>query len=128
MTSFFSLESETGLALIRKIHSDLSILSKVLRGVALITNDIFELASDLMKQKTPETWMGMWEGPENPSKFMKDVIVNVTAVFAWKDAAKSGKLLNSPIQMFKLFNPPTFLNALRQMTARKSILCQLITI
>jgi dynein heavy chain 2 len=120
LTSFFSLESENGLKLIRQIHNDLSVLSKVLRGVTLITNDIFELASNLMKQKTPESWLAIWEGPETPSAFMKDVIVNVTAVFAWKDAAKSGKLLTSPIQLSKLFNPPTFLNALRQMTARKS--------
>ena len=133
LTSFFSLESENGLKLIKTIHNDLTTLSKVLRGVALITNDIFELAGDLMKQKTPESyfplsslsnfwlrWLNMWEGPETPSAFMKGVIENAASVFAWKDAAKSGELLGNPIQLSKLFNPPTFLNALRQITARKS--------
>lgn len=59
LTSFFSLEAENGLKLVRKIHSDLTILSKVLRGACLLTNDIFDLASDLMKQMTPESYVLM---------------------------------------------------------------------
>lgn len=129
LNSFFTLELENSLKLVKKVHGDLTVLSKILRGAALVSNEIFDLALDLMQAKTPEgtclvlssAWQAMWEGPENPSTFMKDVMANAIAVSNWRDAVKAGTLLSNPIQLSKLFNPLTFLNALRQQTARKGL-------
>lgn len=61
----------------------------------------------------------MWEGPENPSNFMKDSVANTVAVSALRDKATEGKALDAPISLSRFFNPNTFLNALRQLTSRK---------
>lgn len=70
---------------------------------------------------TGNSWLAIWEGPENPTSFMKAVVKNTNCVLTWKEESRIGKLLNHPINLSNLFNPTIFLNALRQVTARKSI-------
>ncbi|KAJ3390612.1 Cytoplasmic dynein 2 heavy chain 1 [Lobulomyces angularis] len=118
--SFFSFELISALSLVKKIHADLTFLSKVLRGNALISNDIFDLATSLMKIKTPGSWLALWEeGPENPTSFMREAMQNTISVNNWREKSAQGVLLDSPIQLSRLFNPLIFLNALRQSTSRK---------
>jgi dynein heavy chain 2, cytosolic len=108
-----------GITLIRKIHVDLSSISKILRGTQLMTDDVTQIATSLMKSETPAPWMSLWEGPENPQSFLKDVVTNTVAIDGWRSKALNGSLFSSPLTLANLFTPLTFLNALRQQTSRK---------
>ncbi|KAI8842138.1 dynein heavy chain and region D6 of dynein motor-domain-containing protein [Chytridium lagenaria] len=110
-----------------QIHSDLSSISKVLRGTLLMTSDVHAVSSSLMISETPKSWMGLWEGPESPQDYMKDVIHNAMAVDAWRGKMTNGSLFGEPLQLCALFNPVTFLNALRQQTSRKRKFILLLT-
>jgi hypothetical protein len=63
--------------------------------------------------------MDLWEGPENPTVFMRDCVNITVAVLALRDKAVEGKALTDTIQLSKFMNPNTFLNALRQLTSRQ---------
>ncbi|KAJ3098912.1 Cytoplasmic dynein 2 heavy chain 1 [Phlyctochytrium planicorne] len=118
--SFLTLELVNALSLLRKIHADLSGISKVLRGTALLSNDVMAVAGSLLKSETPKAWLSLWEGPESPQDYMRESINNSLAVDTWRNKASgNGNLFAEPLQLCNLFNPITFLNALRQQTSRK---------
>ena len=49
--SFLQLERYNGILLVQKIHENLAALSKVIRGVHLITNEIQDFAKDLLQNE-----------------------------------------------------------------------------
>ena len=49
--SFLQLERYNGIQLVQTIHENLAALSKVIRGVSLITNEIQEYAKDLLQNE-----------------------------------------------------------------------------
>ena len=49
--SFLQLERYNGIQLVQLIHENLAALSKVIRGVSLITNEIQEYAKDLLQNE-----------------------------------------------------------------------------
>ena len=49
--SFLQLERYNGIQLVQTIHENLASLSKVIRGVSLITNEIQEYAKDLLQNE-----------------------------------------------------------------------------
>ena len=51
MQSFLQLERYNGIQLVQKIHENLASLSKVVRGINLITNEIQEYAKDLLQNE-----------------------------------------------------------------------------
>lgn len=68
----------------------------------------------------PPAWDRAWEGPESPTEYCRSVVRRAVAVEAWWGAAKSGALLSgAPLDLSDLFHPGTFLNALRQFSARQ---------
>jgi hypothetical protein len=84
-----------------------------------MTNDIMAVATSLMKAETPASWLSLWEGPENPQSFMRDTVQNALYLDSWKAKSQQGSLLAGTLKLSHLFNPMTFLNALRQFTSRK---------
>jgi hypothetical protein len=52
--SFLQLERYNGIQLVQKIHENLAALSKVIRGISLITNEIQEFAKDLLQNEVSE--------------------------------------------------------------------------
>ena len=60
----------------------------------------------------------MWDGPEDPMMYIKIVVEKATAVQSWNNAVDKNRLLDTELNMSDLFNPGTFLGALRQQTAR----------
>ncbi|KAJ3042257.1 Cytoplasmic dynein 2 heavy chain 1 [Rhizophlyctis rosea] len=119
VTTFLTLELTNALELIRRIHSDLSNVSKVIRGTMLVTNDILDIATSLMKGETPETWLSLWEGPEEPQTYLRECVTKGLAVDTLKEKANRGTIFDASVQLANLYNPVTFLNALRQQTSRK---------
>ena len=49
--SFLQLERYNGIQLVQTIHENLAALSKVIRGISLITNEIQEYAKDLLQNE-----------------------------------------------------------------------------
>ena len=68
--------------------------------------------------QTPLSWLSKWDGPEDPMQYLRGLVARAMAVQTWVEKAEGGRLLNDTLDLSDLFHPDTFLNALRQQTAR----------
>jgi dynein heavy chain 2 len=59
-------------------------------------------------------------GPEDPLAWLRALVSKALALGEWQARVGTGVLLKSPLALTELFRPETFLNALRQQTARLS--------
>ncbi|XP_028817493.1 cytoplasmic dynein 2 heavy chain 1 isoform X3 [Denticeps clupeoides] len=116
--SFVVLEQFNAVRLVQGIHHSLAALSKVIRGTSLLTADVHKLASALLSQECPLSWQNKWEGPEDPMQYLRAVVARALAIQGWVEKAERHGLLNDTLDLSELFHPDTFLNALRQETAR----------
>ena len=69
------------------------------------------------------TWLKKWDGPGEPLHFLRGLVFRAIAVKSWVERAENGRLLNDTLDLSELFHPDTFLNALRQQTARSVFSC-----
>ncbi|XP_047247257.1 cytoplasmic dynein 2 heavy chain 1 isoform X2 [Girardinichthys multiradiatus] len=122
--SFIALEQFNAIRLVQNIHQSLAALSKVIRGTQLLTPDVQKLATALLNQECPVTWQNKWEGPEEPMQYLRAVVARALAIQSWIERANRQALLSDILDLSELFHPDTFLNALRQETAR-SIGCSM---
>ena len=60
----------------------------------------------------------MWEGPATPHDYCRAVVARATAIEGWHQRCAAGSLLSAVVDLSQLFHPHTFLNALRQQSAR----------
>ncbi|CAF4415162.1 unnamed protein product, partial [Rotaria sp. Silwood2] len=116
--SFLQLERYNGIQLVQTIHENLASLSKVIRGISLITNEIQEYAKDLLQNETPQTWQDRWEGPTDSLQYLRAVVSKAKAMQQIITSIKDQDIFSQTINLSDLFRPDTFLNALRQQTAR----------
>ncbi|KAI8896032.1 dynein heavy chain and region D6 of dynein motor-domain-containing protein [Globomyces pollinis-pini] len=117
--SFFDLELQNGLELVQKIHNDLGNISKILRGTVLLSNEVQSIGSSLILGETPKIWSSIWEGSEKAQIYIESVILKATSVNKYRDTVIAGSFFSLPFQISNLYNPITYLNALRQQTSRK---------
>ncbi|XP_038123892.1 cytoplasmic dynein 2 heavy chain 1 [Cyprinodon tularosa] len=122
--SFIALEQFNAIRLVQSIHQSLAALSKVIRGTQLLTPEVQKLATALLNQECPVNWQNKWEGPEEPMQYLRAVITRALAIQSWVERASRQALLSDILDLSELFHPDTFLNALRQETAR-SIGCSM---
>ncbi|XP_009895076.2 cytoplasmic dynein 2 heavy chain 1 [Dryobates pubescens] len=118
ISSFIMLEQFNAIRLVQSIHQSLASLSKVIRGTSLLSSEVQRLASALLNQKCPITWQSKWEGPEDPLQYLRSLVARALAIQNWVEKAEKQKLLSDTLDLSELFHPDTFLNALRQETAR----------
>ncbi|CAF2056597.1 unnamed protein product [Rotaria magnacalcarata] len=118
--SFLQLERYNGIQLVQTIHENLASLSKVIRGISLITNEIQEYAKDLLQNETPQTWQDRWEGPTDSMQYLRVVVSKAKAMQQITSSTKDRDIFSQTISLSDLFRPDTFLNALRQQTARET--------
>ncbi|CAF3536266.1 unnamed protein product [Rotaria sordida] len=118
--SFLQLERYNGIQLVQTIHENLASLSKVIRGISLITNEIQEYAKDLLQNETPQTWQDRWEGPTDSMQYLRVVVSKAKAMQQIATSIKDRDIFSQTINLSDLFRPDTFLNALRQQTARET--------
>ncbi|XP_040514464.1 cytoplasmic dynein 2 heavy chain 1 isoform X1 [Gallus gallus] len=116
--SFITLEQFSAIRLVQSVHQSLASLSKVIRGTSLLSSEVQRLASALINQKCPPTWQSKWEGPEDPLQYIRSLVARALAIQNWVEKAEKQKLLSDTLDLSELFHPDTFLNALRQETAR----------
>ncbi|XP_030632529.1 cytoplasmic dynein 2 heavy chain 1 [Chanos chanos] len=116
--SFILLEQFIAIRLVQGIHQSLAALSKVIRGTSLLTSDVHKLATALLNQECPLSWQAKWEGPDDPMQYLRAVVARALAIQGWVERADRQSLLADTLDLSDLFHPDTFLNALRQETAR----------
>ena len=68
--------------------------------------------------QVPLSWLSEWEGPEEPALYLRSLVGKTLALGAWEGRGREGRLLQDTLDLSELFHPDTFLNALRQQTAR----------
>ena len=73
----------------------------------------------LFRQETPEVWQKSWNGPENPSDYIKCIVGKVNEIQKWTSRIDQGSLLKDSIDFADLFHPDTFLSSLAQQSARE---------
>nr|XP_023648221.1 cytoplasmic dynein 2 heavy chain 1 isoform X1 [Paramormyrops kingsleyae]XP_023648222.1 cytoplasmic dynein 2 heavy chain 1 isoform X1 [Paramormyrops kingsleyae] len=116
--SFIVLEQFNAIRLVQSIHQSLAALSRVIRGTSLLTADVQKLATALLNQECPQSWQSKWEGPEDPMQYLRAVVSRALAIQAWVQRAERQTLMTETLDLSELLHPDTFLNALRQETAR----------
>lgn len=69
--------------------------------------------------QVPGSWYSVWEGPDDPIVYLRSLVAKALALGSWEEKGAAGTLLKSEsLDLSELFHPDTFLNALRQQTAR----------
>ncbi|XP_035398354.1 cytoplasmic dynein 2 heavy chain 1 [Cygnus atratus] len=116
--SFITLEQFSAIRLVQSVHQSLASLSKVIRGTSLLSPEVQRLANALLNQKCPLAWQSKWEGPEDPLQYLRSLVARALAIQNWVEKSEKQKLLSDTLDLSELFHPDTFLNALRQETAR----------
>jgi len=115
---FVDLEIELGTNVCVVVDTSLSALRKVLFGSGLLTPNIQIIAKALLSDAVPGEWNKRWEGPEKPQLWLRELTRKRAAIMSWKSKSR-GNMLSDPVCLDDLFNPATFINALRQQTARQ---------
>uniref|UniRef100_A0A8C3BC42 Cytoplasmic dynein 2 heavy chain 1 n=1 Tax=Cairina moschata TaxID=8855 RepID=A0A8C3BC42_CAIMO len=118
ISSFITLEQFSAIRLVQSVHQSLASLSKVIRGTSLLSPEVQKLANALLNQKCPLAWQSKWEGPEDPLQYLRSLVARALAIQNWVEKSERQKLLSDTLDLSELFHPDTFLNALRQETAR----------
>ncbi|XP_069942834.1 cytoplasmic dynein 2 heavy chain 1 isoform X1 [Cherax quadricarinatus] len=117
--AFIQLEYFSVVSIVQTVHRSLAQLSKVIRGTLLLTTSVQELADSLLRQETPGSWQKMWEGPEDPLDYLRSIIRRALGIGKWLAKSDQNSLLKEALDLSELLHPATFLNALRQQTARE---------
>lgn len=78
------------------------------------TSNISELVHVFPRRHHRTNRSGMWEGPETPQAWLAAMARKKASLSRWEGAVARGDLLDRPVDLSNLFNPNTFLNAVRQ--------------
>jgi dynein heavy chain 2 len=116
--AFVALENEYALDLAQQVNAALQGLKKVIYGTGLLTPAIQTIARALLKGDVPSVWSAKWDASESVPTWLRGLAIRKRALNDWQDAAASGKLLSRGLDLSDLLHPGTFLNALRQQSAR----------
>jgi len=117
---FIGMENDFAGMLCNLVDGTLASLKKVLFGSGLLTPAIQSIAISLLSGQVPQTWTAKWDGgPEKPQVWLRELVRKRLCLLKWSAACAKESLLTSPLALGDLFNPATFINALRQQTARR---------
>ena len=81
-------------------------------------NDLVNDPPTLLSMQVPVSWLREWEGPEEPALYLRSLVGKTLALGVWEERGREGRVLQDTLDLSELFHPDTFLNALRQQTAR----------
>lgn len=117
--SFIFTEANNCFTTLEKIEQSIENINGVLSGTGLLTSAIQNEALTLITGDVPVKWTKIWEGPSNPNSWMKGFCKRAFNLKAWVHAVQQGNILGTQLNLADLFHPEIFLNAVRQLTARK---------
>eukprot|EP00698_Gefionella_okellyi_P019038 TRINITY_DN5781_c1_g2_i1.p1 TRINITY_DN5781_c1_g2~~TRINITY_DN5781_c1_g2_i1.p1 ORF type:complete len:3148 (-),score=914.00 TRINITY_DN5781_c1_g2_i1:20-9082(-) len=117
---FVHKEYRVGWELMRDVNTSLSALLEVAKGAALLTAETQRTHASIVAGTVPDKWADKWDGgPSDVYAFLRSLVPRAIALSQWVQRASSGQLLSGPIALSDLLRPETFLNSLRQLTARQ---------
>jgi len=117
--SAFVLMEDSGAAdLCAFVNSSLMAIKRVIYGSGMLTPIIQATGSALLSGMVPQVWEKKWEGPETPQVWLRAIVQKKLALSRWVTLVHKKELLDTELVLEELFNAGTFLNALRQQTAR----------
>jgi dynein heavy chain 2 len=119
LEDFVSMENELSCQMCILVDNSINALKKVLFGSGLLTPSIQAVAISLLSGSVPNEWNKRWEGPEKPQMWLRELLRKRISLMKLKTTSAKGSILDAPVALGDLFNPSTFVNALRQQTARK---------
>ena len=88
---------------------------------------VYERSSHFAIQ-VPVSWLREWEGPEEPALYLRSLVGKTLALGVWEERGREGRVLQDTLDLSELFHPDTFLNALRQQTARFAEMSHIFTV
>lgn len=115
---FVEMETDFAANLCKTVDADLQAINKVVYGSGLLTPSVLKVAGELLKGTVPAKWDKIYEGPENSLAWVNGVVQKRVALMEWKKKSNRNELLSDCIELSVPFHPGTFLNALRQQSAR----------
>lgn len=117
--AFVYMEIAAVKEILNLVDESVAALKSVLQGSGMLTAKSQRDATDLLTGAVPSQWCTKWEGPANPTQWIRVLNKKATALLGWVSRLRQNRLLETPIDLGDLFHPETFLNALRQKSARK---------
>eukprot|EP00744_Colponema_vietnamica_P004717 GILI01006991.1.p1 GENE.GILI01006991.1~~GILI01006991.1.p1 ORF type:complete len:1793 (-),score=552.22 GILI01006991.1:127-4830(-) len=120
MQTFFVSEIALLMNLILKLSGLFNELKKVRDGAIIPTNELRAMAATLSTGAAPDNWLDWMTGPSSASLWLQLLKRRAEAVQQAYAKLESGELMRSKIKLTELLRPHTFLNVLRQHTARQS--------
>jgi dynein heavy chain 2 len=118
LDAFVLMECEKAHNLVKYVNTEIMSLTKVINGSLLLSPKIATLGNSLLRSQVPDRWSDQWEGPEDPYNWLSGLVTRAVALEKWAERVDQGNLLSNPVDLGELIRPETFLNALRQQTAR----------
>jgi dynein heavy chain 2 len=116
--SFIYVEVAFARKLMDTVTKDILSLRMVINGAGLLSSKVLQIGAALVQNTVPDQWVSDWDGPEQPVAWVQALMQRYDALLLWCSNWLAGSLLKSAICLSDLFRPATFLNALRQRTAR----------
>lgn len=117
--AFVYMEIQTVKGILSTVDESLMTIMRVLRGEEMLTAAAAREARVLMKAEVPPSWERAWEGPASPNDWIVTLTRKALNLLGWLQLVQARRLLESPLNLSDLFHPETFLNALRQRSARE---------
>lgn len=114
---YMELQSVTDILAL--VDESLAALKAVLSGQGMLTAKTQRDATELLTGAVPSLWAAKWEGPMTPTSWIREINKKAVALLGWVKKMQQGQLLQSGVDLGDLFHPETFLNALRQKSARR---------
>ncbi len=119
--NFIALERYKGASLVALIDRTLGGIARVLKGTDTLSSGVQSAGAALLTDTIPGSWDAAWEGPEAPMDYCRAVVAKALAIEGhWQKCQSPNGLLegSAPLELASVFHPGTFLNALRQQSAR----------
>ncbi|KAK9747094.1 SacI homology domain [Popillia japonica] len=116
--SFIQEEFYNAVYLIQKIHKHFTSLNRLSRANCLPDDKTMVLATSLLNQQVPNVWSKLWNGPSDPNKYLRYIIVKTVKIRNWQ-TEEINYFFSVPMNLSLLFNPETFLAAFKQHYSRE---------
>lgn len=65
------------------VHTSIGTIGRILQGTEMLTDKSQKEATFLMKGQVPPSWETQWEGPEDPSDWIRIVNKKAMALLGW---------------------------------------------
>jgi len=116
-----SLELKNARVFVKFLDRRIKAIDEAIKGSTLISGTIQSDATALISGIIPEKWQERWEhGPSTQIQlWLTEVINKTSSLIQWHEKSSRNALLEQEIELSGLFNPNIFLNAFKQLTARK---------